>query len=79
LILRNLHSLQEVNALKETAGILLTQDEELEDQNKRDPLTGLLNRNWLDRMLDREFTQAIMFARSLSVALVEPRSLQDGQ
>jgi len=71
LILRNLHSLQEVNALKETAGILLTKTEELEDQNKRDPLTGTLNRNWLDRVLDREFTQAIMFARSLSVALVD--------
>lgn len=71
LTLRNLHALQEVNALRETAGILLSKTEELEDANKRDPLTGTLNRNWLDRMLDREFTQAVMFGRALSVALVD--------
>jgi diguanylate cyclase (GGDEF)-like protein len=71
LTLRNLHALQEVNALRETAGILLSKTEELEDANRRDPLTGTLNRNWLDRMLEREFTQAVMFGRALSVALVD--------
>lgn len=71
LTLRNLQSLQEVHALKETAGILLTKNEELEDANKRDALTGTLNRIWLDRMLEREFTQAAMFGRALSVALVD--------
>jgi diguanylate cyclase (GGDEF)-like protein len=71
LTLRSLHTLQEMNALKETAGILLSKTEELEDANRRDPLTGVLNRIWLDRMLDREFTQAVMFGRSLSVALVD--------
>jgi diguanylate cyclase (GGDEF)-like protein len=71
LTLRNLHALQEVTALRETAGILLTKTEELEDANKRDALTGTLNRGWLDRMLDREFTQAVMFGRALSVALVD--------
>jgi diguanylate cyclase (GGDEF)-like protein len=71
LTLRNLHALQEVSALKETAGILLTKTEELEDANRRDALTGTLNRNWLDRMLEREFTQAVMFGRALSVALVD--------
>jgi diguanylate cyclase (GGDEF)-like protein len=71
LTLRNLHALQEVNALRETAGILLSKTEELEDANKRDPLTGTLNRNWLDRLLEREFTQAVMFGRALSIALVD--------
>jgi diguanylate cyclase (GGDEF)-like protein len=71
LTLRNLQSLQEVNALRETAGILLNKTEELEDANKRDPLTGTLNRNWLDRTLDREFTQAVMFGRALSIAMVD--------
>jgi diguanylate cyclase (GGDEF)-like protein len=71
LTLRNLHALQEVNALRETAGMLLSKTEELEDANKRDPLTGTLNRNWLDRLLEREFTQAVMFGRALSIAIVD--------
>jgi len=71
LTLRNLQSLQEMTALKETAGILLSKTEELEDANKRDALTGTLNRTWLDRILEREFTQAVMFGRALSVALVD--------
>ena len=71
LTLRNLQSLQEMHALKETAGILLSKTEELEDANKRDNLTGTLNRVWLDRMLDREFTQAVMFGRALSIAIVD--------
>lgn len=71
LTVRNLHALQEMNALKETAGILLSKTEELEDANKRDPLTNTLNRNWLERLLEREFTQAVMFGRALSIAIVD--------
>ena len=71
LTVRNLQSLQEVSALRETAGILLNKTEELEDANKRDPLTGTLNRNWLDRVLEREFTQAVMFGRALSIAMID--------
>jgi diguanylate cyclase (GGDEF)-like protein len=71
LTLRNLQALQEMNALRETAGILLSKTEELEDANRRDPLTGVLNRQWLDRMIEREFTQAVMFGRALSVALID--------
>ena len=71
LTLRNLHALREVHALQETAGLLLSRTEQLEDANKRDGLTGVLNRGWLDRHLDREFTQAVMFQRSLSVAFID--------
>jgi diguanylate cyclase (GGDEF)-like protein len=71
LTVRNLHALQEIHALKETTGILLSKTEELEDANKRDTLTGTLNRNWLERMLEREFTQAVMFGRALSIAIVD--------
>jgi len=31
----------------------------------------VLNRPWLDRLLDREFTQAVVFGRDLSVAHVD--------
>jgi diguanylate cyclase (GGDEF)-like protein len=34
-------------------------------------LTGALNRPWLDRLLDREFTQAVVFGRDLSIARVD--------
>jgi diguanylate cyclase (GGDEF)-like protein len=71
LAVRNLHALQEVSALQATTSVLLSRTEELEDASRRDPLTGVLNRPWLDRLLDREFTQAIMFGRSLSIAHVD--------
>ncbi|PZN31991.1 MAG: GGDEF domain-containing protein [Proteobacteria bacterium] len=71
LAVRNLHALQEVSALQATASVLLSRTEELEDASRRDPLTGALNRAWLDRLLDREFTQAVIFGRTLSVAHVD--------
>jgi len=71
LTVRNLHALREVHALQETAGLLLSRTEQLEDANRRDALTGVLNRAWLDRHLEREFTQAVMFQRSLSVAFID--------
>ncbi|MGC3982095.1 MAG: GGDEF domain-containing protein [Steroidobacteraceae bacterium] len=67
---RNLTALRDVQALQETAAVLMSRTEELEDTARRDPLTGTLNRMWLERMLEREYTQAVMFSRSLSIAFV---------
>jgi diguanylate cyclase (GGDEF)-like protein len=71
LAVRNLHALQEVTQLQATTSVLLTRTEEAEDSSRRDALTGVLNRSWLDRTLDREFTQAVVFGRDLSVAHVD--------
>ncbi|HEY6645424.1 GGDEF domain-containing protein [Povalibacter sp.] len=71
LAVRNLHALQEVSSLQATTSVLLTRTEEAEDSSRRDPLTGALNRAWLDRLLDREFTQAVVFGRDLSIAHVD--------
>lgn len=71
LAVRNLHALQEVSALQATTRVLLTRTEEAEDSSRRDALTCVLNLPWLDRMLDREFTQALVFGRDLSVAHVD--------
>jgi diguanylate cyclase (GGDEF)-like protein len=71
LAVRNLHALQEVTQLQATTSVLLTRTEEAEDSSRRDALTGVLNRGWLDRTLDREFTQAVVFGRDLSVAHVD--------
>jgi diguanylate cyclase (GGDEF)-like protein len=68
---RSLHAMRDVQALQETASALMNRTEELEDAARRDALTGTLNRMWLERMVEREFTQAMMFSRSLSVALVD--------
>lgn len=71
LAVRNLHALQEVSALQATTSVLLSRTEEAEDSSRRDVLTGVLNRPWLDRLLDREFTQAVVFGRDLSIAHVD--------
>lgn len=71
LAVRNLHALQEVSALQATTSVLLSRTEEAEDSSRRDALTGVLNRPWLDRLLDREFTQAVVFGRDLSIAHVD--------
>jgi diguanylate cyclase (GGDEF)-like protein len=71
LAVRNLHALQEVTTLQATTSVLLTRTEEAEDASRRDPLTGVLNRPWLDRLLDREFTQSVVFGRDLSIAHID--------
>lgn len=71
LAVRNLHALQEVSNLQATTSVLLTRTEEAEDSSRRDTLTGALNRPWLDRLLDREYTQAVVFGRDLSIAHVD--------
>lgn len=67
---RSLTALRDVQALQETTAVLINRTEELEDTARKDPLTGTLNRMWLERLLEREYTQAVMFSRSLSIALV---------
>jgi diguanylate cyclase (GGDEF)-like protein len=71
LAVRNLQALQEVSALQATTSVLLSRTEEAEDSSRRDALTGVLNRAWLDRLLEREFTQAVVFGRDLTIAHVD--------
>ena len=71
LAVRNLQALQEVSTLQATTNVLLSRTEEIENASRRDPLTGALNRAWLDRLLDGEFTQAAVFGGFLSVAIVD--------
>lgn len=71
LAVRNLQALQEVSNLQAATSVLLTRTEEAEDASRRDALTGVINRPWLDRLLEREFTQAVVFGRDLSVAHVD--------
>jgi diguanylate cyclase (GGDEF)-like protein len=67
LAVRNLHALQEVSALQATTSQLMNRTEQAEDASRRDGLTGALNRTWLDRLLEREFSEAAVFGRDLSI------------
>src|SRR5262249_26331533 len=58
-------------SLQQSNSALLARSEEAEDTGRKDLATGVLNRAWLDRSLDREFTQAVVFGRELSIAHLE--------
>lgn len=67
---RSLTAMRDVQVLQETTAALMNRTEELEDASRRDPLTGALNRTWLERLLERELNQAAMFSKTLSIALI---------
>jgi diguanylate cyclase (GGDEF)-like protein len=55
LMLRNLQVIQHATTLKETAQALESHAQSLEEQSRRDGLTGLYNRAYLDRVIEKEF------------------------
>jgi diguanylate cyclase (GGDEF)-like protein len=67
LAVRNIHALQEVSALQATTNQLMNRTEQAEDASRRDGLTGVSNRPWLERELEREFSEASVFGRDLSI------------
>ena len=71
LMIRNLHSLREVNSLRVTADSLSARAMELEEETRRDPLTGAFNRSFLEQYLAREFDSATRQGWPLSVAFCD--------
>lgn len=71
LMLRNLAALQTVDNLQDQADSLETRTKELEETNRRDPLTGLFNRAHLDQFLDRAFQDSTAGGQPLSVAFAD--------
>ena len=57
LMLRSLHALREINTLRAVAGDAASRTLELEEETRRDALTGVYNRAYLDQFLAREFEQ----------------------
>ena len=55
LMLRNLQALRDVDQLKTSAESLEERTRRLEESNKRDPLTNLFNRTYLDNYLKDAF------------------------
>lgn len=71
LMVRNLHTLREVNTLRVTADSLSARTMELEAETRRDPLTGVFNRSFLEQYLAREFDSAARQGWPLSVAFCD--------
>ena len=76
---RSLQTLQEVQVLQEATTALQSRAEQLEDATRRDALTGVFNRAWLDQELERELMLSRNVNRPLSIALVELDQLKGVQ
>ena len=71
LMLRNLQALQTVDTLKHSAESLEQRTKRLEESNKRDPLTNLFNRAYLDEFMRDAFDSAERNNTPLSVAFAD--------
>ncbi len=71
LMLRNLQSMQKATELEQTTKSLESRTRELEEENRRDNLTGLYNRAYLDFMLEQEFISAKTHAWPLALAFID--------
>jgi len=58
LMMLNLQTIQQADKLQETAEVLESRTRELEERSRRDGLTGLYNRAYLDQKLSHEFDMA---------------------
>jgi diguanylate cyclase (GGDEF)-like protein len=71
LMLRNLQALQAVDQLKTSAESLEERTRRLEESNKRDPLTNLFNRAYLDQYLKDAFQSSNKTNAPLSIAFAD--------
>jgi diguanylate cyclase (GGDEF)-like protein len=71
LMLRSLHALREINTLRVAAETSSTRVSELEEETRRDPLTGVYNRTHLEQVMSREFENSTRHKWPLSVAFLD--------
>src|SRR5271170_3782199 len=71
LMLRSLHALREINTLRVAADDASPRALELEEETRRDELTGVYNRTYLDQFLVREYDNSTRHNWPLSVAFVD--------
>ncbi len=71
LMLRSLHTLREINTLRVAADEASPRTLELEEVTRRDELTGVYNRAYLDQFLGREFENSTRHKWPLSVAFAD--------
>ena len=71
LMLRNMHALREINTLRAAAETSSSRVLELEEETRRDVLTGIYNRAYLEQFLTREFDNSTRHNWPLSVAFLD--------
>jgi diguanylate cyclase (GGDEF)-like protein len=71
LMLRNLVALREINTLRAVAEMSSSRTQELEEETRRDAMTGVYNRAYLDQVLVREFEHSSRHKWPLSVAFAD--------
>jgi diguanylate cyclase (GGDEF)-like protein len=71
LMVRSLHALREINTLRAVAESSSSRALELEEETRRDALTGVYNRAYLDQFLNREFESSSRNKWPLSVAFAD--------
>ncbi|MDE2348747.1 MAG: GGDEF domain-containing protein [Gammaproteobacteria bacterium] len=71
LLIRNLQALEQVTTLQAATADLEARTSALEDQHRRDPLTGLFNRGHLDHVLREEFEAANTGGWPLSIVFID--------
>jgi diguanylate cyclase (GGDEF)-like protein len=71
LMLRSLHALREINTLRVAAEGSSSRTLELEEETRRDSLTGVYNRAYLDQFMSREFDNSTRHKWPLSVAFAD--------
>ncbi len=71
LMLRSLHALREINTLRTVAESSVNRALELEEETRRDAMTGVYNRAYLDQILTREFEHATRHKWPLSIAFAD--------
>ena len=71
LMLRSLHTLREINTLRAASDGASARALELEEETRRDGLTGVYTRAYLDQFLAREFDNSTRHKWPLSVAFAD--------
>jgi diguanylate cyclase (GGDEF)-like protein len=71
LMLRSLHALREINTLRAVAESSTSRALELEEETRRDAMTGVYNRAYLDQVLTREFENSTRHKWPLSIAFAD--------
>ncbi|NNM62618.1 MAG: GGDEF domain-containing protein [Steroidobacteraceae bacterium] len=71
LLIRNLQAIEQVTTLRATTADLEARAIALEDQHRRDPLTGLYNRGHLDQVLREEFEASCRGGWPLSIVFID--------
>lgn len=71
LLLRSMETLKTAEELHQAAEVLESKAQKLEDTAKKDPLTNIYNRGYLELSLAREFDLSLQNKKPLSVVMVD--------